>query len=92
MKKKAQKKQTPVIRIGPDDRLFVLTGAGISAESGLAIFRGAGGLWHGHRVEEVASPEGWEQNPELVWNFYSHAAQGSLGSQAESGSPGAGRA
>jgi NAD-dependent deacetylase len=59
------------MRFGPQDRLFVLTGAGISAESGLATFRGSGGLWNGHRVEEVATPEGWHANPELVWRFYS---------------------
>jgi NAD-dependent deacetylase len=53
------------------DHLFVLTGAGISAESGLATFRGSGGLWNGHRVEEVATPEAWEADPELVWRFYS---------------------
>ena len=53
------------------DRLFVLTGAGISAESGLATFRGSGGLWNGHRVEEVATPEAWDANPALVWRFYS---------------------
>jgi NAD-dependent deacetylase len=59
------------MRFGPQDRLFVLTGAGISAESGLATFRGSGGLWNGYRVEEVATPEAWEANPELVWRFYS---------------------
>lgn len=53
------------------DRLFVLTGAGISAESGLATFRGSGGLWNGYRVEEVARPEAWRANPEMVWQFYS---------------------
>src|SRR6202453_4874044 len=53
------------------DRLFVLTGAGISAESGLATFRGSGGLWNGYRVEEVATPEAWEADPALVWKFYS---------------------
>ncbi|MBS1799424.1 MAG: NAD-dependent deacylase [Acidobacteria bacterium] len=53
------------------DRLFVLTGAGISAESGLATFRGSGGLWNGYRVEEVATPEAWDVDPELVWRFYS---------------------
>jgi NAD-dependent deacetylase len=52
-------------------RVLVLTGAGISAESGLATFRGAGGLWDGHRVEQVASPEGFAADPELVWRFYS---------------------
>ena len=47
-------------------KLVVLSGAGMSAESGIATFRGADGLWEGHRVEEVASPEGFEANPELV--------------------------
>ncbi len=59
------------MRFGPQDRMFVLTGAGISAESGLATFRGSGGLWNGHRVEEVATPEAWAANAELVWRFYS---------------------
>jgi NAD-dependent deacetylase len=59
------------MRLTPQDHLFVLTGAGISAESGLATFRGSGGLWNGHRVEEVATPEAWTANPELVWRFYS---------------------
>jgi NAD-dependent deacetylase len=52
------------------ERLAVLTGAGISAESGLATFRGAGGLWEGHRVEDVATPEAFERDPNLVWRFY----------------------
>ncbi|MCU0358297.1 MAG: NAD-dependent deacylase [Cyclobacteriaceae bacterium] len=51
-------------------KLVVLTGAGISAESGIPTFRDAGGLWEGHRVEDVASPEGWHRNPELVLDFY----------------------
>ncbi|MFT2010884.1 NAD-dependent deacylase [Pontibacter sp. 13R65] len=51
-------------------RLVVLTGAGISAESGIATFRDADGLWEGHDVMEVASPQGWRRNPELVLNFY----------------------
>jgi NAD-dependent deacetylase len=59
------------MHLTPQDRLFVLTGAGISAESGLATFRGSGGLWNGHRVEEVATPEAWEADPEFVWRFYS---------------------
>ncbi len=57
--------------LGPQDRLFVLTGAGISAESGLATYRGSGGLWNGFRVEEVATPEAWAADPVLVWRFYS---------------------
>ena len=53
------------------DRLFVLTGAGVSAESGLSTFRGSGGLWNGYSVEQVATPEAWDADPELVWQFYS---------------------
>jgi NAD-dependent deacetylase len=52
------------------ERLAVLTGAGISAESGLATFRGAGGLWEGHRVEEVATPWAFKRDPLMVWRFY----------------------
>lgn len=59
------------IPLGQATRLLVLTGAGISAESGLATFRGGGGLWDGHPVEQVASPEGFAADPELVWRFYS---------------------
>lgn len=59
------------LELGPNTFVVVATGAGISAESGLATFRGAGGLWEGHRVEHVASPEGFAADPELVWRFYS---------------------
>jgi NAD-dependent deacetylase len=52
-------------------RLLVLTGAGVSAESGLATFRDSNGLWEQHRVEDVASPEGFIRDPQLVWRFYS---------------------
>jgi NAD-dependent deacetylase len=51
-------------------KLVVLTGAGISAESGIKTFRDADGLWEGHDVMEVASPEGWHKNQELVLDFY----------------------
>lgn len=50
--------------------VLVLTGAGVSADSGLATFRDAGGLWEGRRPEEVATPEAWRREPELVWRFY----------------------
>lgn len=53
------------------DRLFVLTGAGISAESGIPTFRDAGGLWRNYRFEDVASPSAWRREPRLVWEFYS---------------------
>jgi len=51
-------------------RIVALTGAGISAESGIPTFRGSGGLWEGYPVEKVATVEGFEENPELVWRFY----------------------
>jgi len=50
--------------------IVILTGAGISAESGLAIFRGPEGLWEGHRVEDVATPEAFARDPVLVQRFY----------------------
>lgn len=51
-------------------RIVVLTGAGISAESGIRTFRGADGLWENHRLEDVATPEAFERDPELVQRFY----------------------
>lgn len=51
-------------------RLVILTGAGMSAESGIKTFRDAGGLWEGHDVMQVASPQGYRDNPELVLEFY----------------------
>ena len=51
-------------------KLIVLTGAGMSAESGVKTFRDAGGLWEGHDVMEVASPVAWQKNPRLVLDFY----------------------
>ncbi|HTB26540.1 MAG TPA: Sir2 family NAD-dependent protein deacetylase, partial [Puia sp.] len=50
--------------------LVVLTGAGISAESGLKTFRDSDGLWEGYDVNEVATPGGWRKNPDLVLQFY----------------------
>lgn len=51
-------------------KIVVFTGAGISAESGLQTFRGADGLWEGHRVEDVATPEAWQRDPQTVQRFY----------------------
>ena len=51
-------------------KIVVLTGAGISAESGIATFRDSGGLWEQHRIEDVATPEGWQRDKELVNRFY----------------------
>lgn len=52
------------------ERVTVLTGAGISAESGVPTFRGEGGLWRNHDVMELATPHAFERDPELVWEFY----------------------
>ena len=66
-------------------KLVVLTGAGISAESGIKTFRDSDGLWEGHNVVDVATPEGWHKNQELVLNFYNqrrrqlHQVQPNLG-------------
>jgi NAD-dependent deacetylase len=51
-------------------KIVILTGAGISAESGLKTFRDADGLWENHKIEDVATPEAWERNPQLVQHFY----------------------
>lgn len=59
------------LRVAPGQRVFVLTGAGISAESGIRTFRDTGGLWEDQRVEDVATPEGFARDPALVWRFYS---------------------
>lgn len=59
-------------------KLVVLTGAGISAESGLATFRDSGGLWEGYKVEDVATPEAWDRNQELVLEFYNQRRKSAL--------------
>jgi NAD-dependent deacetylase len=73
------------MRLTLNDRLFVLTGAGISAESGLATFRGSGGLWNGYRVEDVATPEAWRADPKLVWRFYSMRRRDALAARPNPG-------
>lgn len=55
--------------------LVVLSGAGMSAESGISTFRDTGGLWEQYSIEEVATPEGFAKNPELVLNFYNQRRQ-----------------
>ena len=60
-----------MIELSPQDFVFVLTGAGISAESGIPTFRDEGGLWRNYRFEDVASPAAWQRDPQLVWEFYS---------------------
>ncbi|EAQ04898.1 NAD-dependent deacetylase [Pseudooceanicola batsensis HTCC2597] len=57
------------------DNIVILTGAGISTESGMGTFRGAGGLWENRRVEDVATPEGFARDPEMVHRFYNMRRQ-----------------
>ena len=63
-------------------KIVVLSGAGISAESGLKTFRDSDGLWENHRVEDVATPQAWNRDPELVLKFYNERRQ-----QANSAKP-----
>lgn len=62
-------------------KIVVLTGAGISAESGIQTFRGSDGLWEGHRIEDVATPEAWAANPGLVQEFYNMRRKSVLAAQ-----------
>ena len=66
-------------------KLVVLSGAGISAESGIPTFRDANGLWEGHDVMEVASPQGWASNPELVLEFYNQRRKAALKARPNKG-------
>ncbi len=66
-------------------KLIALTGAGISAESGIATFRDSGGLWEGHKVEDVATPEGWQRNPKLVLDFYNERRKKAMESKPNRG-------
>lgn len=62
-------------------KLVILTGAGISAESGLKTFRDSDGLWEGYNINDVATPEAWERNPALVQEFYNERRRQVLGAQ-----------
>ncbi|MEO6907648.1 MAG: Sir2 family NAD-dependent protein deacetylase, partial [Abditibacteriaceae bacterium] len=62
-------------------RIVILSGAGISAESGLKTFRDSDGLWENHHIEDVATPEGFARNPELVLEFYNQRRQQVLTAQ-----------
>jgi len=65
--------------------IVILTGAGISAESGLATFRAEDGLWENHRVEDVATPEGFARDPELVHEFYNTRRKAGMAAQPNAG-------
>src|SRR3954463_6776664 len=62
-------------------KLVVLTGAGISAESGLKTFRDSDGLWEGYNIEDVATPRAWKKNPQLVLEFYNYRRKNVLDAQ-----------
>ena len=66
-------------------RLVVLTGAGISAESGIRTFRDSNGLWEEYRIEDVATPEGWARDPELVQEFYNQRRRQLLTAEPNAG-------
>lgn len=74
-----------MIKITKDTRLVILTGAGISAESGLRTFRDSGGLWEDQRVEDVATPEGFARDPKLVWRFYKIRYREAIDAQPNAG-------
>src|SRR5215469_3722055 len=73
------------LELGPDAALLVLTGAGVSAESGLPTYRGSGGLWRSHAFERLASPEGFHADPALVWRFYSERREAALKARPNAG-------
>jgi NAD-dependent deacetylase len=69
-------------------KLVILTGAGMSAESGISTFRDSNGLWNNHRVEDVATPEGFAANPQLVLDFYNERRRELLKSKPNEGHKG----
>lgn len=73
------------ISIDPQERVFVLTGAGVSAESGIPTFRASDGLWAGHRIEDVCVPEAWERDPWMVWKFYSDRREAAFNARPNPG-------
>jgi NAD-dependent deacetylase len=80
-----EKVDTPARRNNTKPNLVVLTGAGISAESGIPTFRDANGLWEGHDVMQVASPQGWKENPGLVLEFYNQRRKLALDAKPNQG-------
>jgi NAD-dependent deacetylase len=66
----AEAKSQAIERLRAATRIAILTGAGVSAESGIPTFRDADGLWEGHAVEDVATPEAFRRDPAFVWKFY----------------------
>jgi NAD-dependent deacetylase len=77
--------QDLIERLHAAQSVLVLTGSGISAESGLPTFRGVNGLWRTHRVEDLASPEGFARDPQLVWTWYNERNAAHRRAQPNSG-------
>jgi NAD-dependent deacetylase len=75
----------PALNLDEQTALLVLTGAGVSAESGLPTYRGTGGLWRSLRFERLASPEGFLDDPALVWRFYSERREAALRAEPNPG-------
>jgi NAD-dependent deacetylase len=76
---------TSALRLDDQTALLVLTGAGVSAESGLPTYRGTGGLWRSLPFERLASPEGFRTDPALVWRFYSERREAALRAEPNPG-------
>jgi len=76
---------TGSLRLDDRSALLVLTGAGVSAESGLPTYRGTGGLWRSLPFEQLASPEGFRADPALVWRFYSERREAALRAEPNAG-------
>ena len=66
-------------------KIVILTGAGMSAESVISTFRDSNGLWENYRIEDVATPEGFMKNPQLVLDFYNHRRRELLNTQPNAG-------
>ena len=71
--------------MNPRKKIVVLSGAGISAESGIRTFRDTNGLWEDHSIEDVATPEGWQRNPDLVLRFYNERRKQAFAVQPNAG-------
>ncbi len=74
-----------MIQFSPSSKVIALTGSGISAESGIKTFRDSGGLWENHRIEDIASVDGFNRNSLRVWNFYKQRYTESLDCQPNPG-------
>jgi NAD-dependent deacetylase len=71
--------------MGIKKKIVILSGAGISAESGIATFRDSNGLWENHAIEDVATPQGWQRNPDLVLEFYNQRRKQALSVKPNAG-------